>query len=275
MGENGIKGLKWANAITFLLMVGVNALANILPINGKGTGEISDSYFNLFAPAGITFAIWGVIYLWLAAFVIYQAAVSKGKTGTEQDIVKRIGWYFIISSLANTLWIFCWHYEIISLSLALMFIILFALIIANANIRKAQLSAKEKAFVLIPFSIYLGWICVATIANVTTFLVSINWDRFGLSDSIWTIIAIAAGTIIGSAAIIKNRDIPYGLVFLWAYAGILIKHTDAQPGGFAGQYQEVIIAVSVALGILLVSIILAAIKAGKKNRTVHSANSSI
>lgn len=261
-GENDIKAYKWLNAITFLLMVVVNALANILPINGIPTGAVSDSYPNLFAPAGLTFSIWGLIYLLLAGFVLYQLGVFKGKSGYSLEAVKRIGWYFSISSLANIAWIFSWHYKMIPLSMLLMVVILITLILAYIGINKAPLSLKEKIFVRTPFSIYFGWITVATIANVTTLLVSLGWDGFGISQQVWTIIALAAGLVIGVATTLKNKDIAYGLVILWAYAGIMLKHL--MPTGFASQYPGVIIAVAISLGIIIASIVLVGINAGKK-----------
>lgn len=263
MKENEIKMFRLLNAISFLLMIVVNALANILPINGLQTGEVSDSYPNLFAPAGLTFSIWGVIYLLLAGFVLYQMGVFKGKTGYSLNAVKQIGIYFIISSLANTAWIFSWHYKIIPLSMVLMVIILLSLIFAYTKISKAPLSLKEKVFVRLPFSIYLGWITIATIANFTALLVYLKWDGFGIAQQIWTIIILAAGLVIGVATTLKNSDIAYGLVILWAYTGILIKHSA--PDGFAGNYPEVIIAVAISLGIILISIILATIRSGKQS----------
>lgn len=249
MKENQYAVLKWLNAITFVMMVTVNALANILPINGIGTGAVSDAYPNLFAPAGLTFAIWGVIYLLLAGFVIYQLGFIKVKNVERVDTIKRIGWYFIISSVANTVWVFSWHYRMIPLSLLLMLVILICLILAYNGINKAPLTSQEKAFVRLPFGVYFGWITVATIANVTTLLVSIGWNGFGLSQSVWTIVALAAGLVIGVATIWKNKDIAYGLVILWAYAGILNKHVMAN--GFANQYPEIIATVAISMAVVL------------------------
>ena len=185
-------------------MVTVNALANILPLNGLTTGEVSDSYPNLFAPAGITFSIWGVIYLGLAGFILYQLGAFKGKSGINQEVIMKIGHYSRISSLANTAWIFSWHFKLIQLSLVLMVVILVCLIKINTRLHAMDLRIKEKIFVRIPFSIYFGWITVATIANVTVFLVSIGWDGWGLSERVWTIIALGLGLIISMATTIRH-----------------------------------------------------------------------
>ena len=244
------------NAAAFVVMVVVNALSAQLPINGITPGEVSDSFPNLFAPAGITFSIWGVIYLLLTGFILYQFGVFKGKSGYSLESVKTIGLLFVISSAANAAWIFSWHYFIIPLSLVLMLVILICLIMIHQRLMGQQLSTKEKIFVKLPFSIYFGWITIATIANVTTLLVSLGWDGFGISEAVWMVIVLAVGVVIAGTIIIGKKDIFYGLVILWAYAGILIKHLTV----FAGQYVQVITASGIALGALLVCVIIAAIQ---------------
>ena len=225
--------------VTFLLMIIVNILANTLPINEQTTGQVSDSYPNLFAPAGITFAIWGLIYLLLLGFTLYMiGCFQKNSSTVKADLLNQVGIIFSISSIANTLWILTWHYEKIPLSMLIMVIILSCLIIINQLVVNEKLTAKEKLFIRLPFSVYFGWITVATIANATTLLVSLNWNGFGISEPVWTIIIIITGMIIGTITMLRNRDIAYGLVMLWAYAGIYIKHTSER--GFSGQYPAII-----------------------------------
>lgn len=232
--------------ITYLLMVSMNALANILPINGQKTGQVSDAYPNLFAPAGLTFIIWGLIYLLLAGYTLYQLGLFKDNSSTLQGaLLKRIGLLFSISSLANTAWIFAWHYEFLGVSMLLMLIILLCLILIAGTIKKAELSPRDKWLVRLPFSVYFGWITVATIANATVLLVSLGWDGFDLPQTVWAVVMIIVGFLIGAATMLKNRDIAYGLVIIWAYLGILIKHTSTV--GFAGKYPAVIAAVIICI----------------------------
>jgi len=232
--------IKILVAFTYLAMVVINALANALPINGVGTGQVSDAYANLFAPAGLTFSIWGVIYALLAAYTLYQFNLfEKNKSDKRENLFQRIGSYFILTSIINILWIFAWHYDFIGISLLLMIGLLFFLIKIADILNKENFSTKEKFFMLLPFSIYFGWITVATIANVTVFLVSLGWGGFGLSDQFWTILVLIVGTLIGMARMYKDRNIFYGLVFVWAYFGIWFKHIAVD--GFAGKYLGVII----------------------------------
>lgn len=243
---------KTVVTISFFIMIIVNALANALPINGIATGQVSDDYKNLFAPAGITFSIWGVIYLLLLGYTIYQFFLFKDKkTNIDEKFFNKIGLYFTLSSITNALWIFCWHYKLIPLTVVLMLMLLITLIVIVTEIKKVELTTKEKFFIKIPFSVYFGWITVATIANITVFLVSIGWDGFGIQESVWAVIVIAIGLIIGAITTLKNKDIAYGLVIIWAYIGILIKHISVN--GFNKEYPAVIITVIICILFLLIT----------------------
>ena len=242
--------------VILIVMVAVNAMANILPINGIGTGEVSDSYPNLFAPAGLTFAIWGVIYLLLALFVVFGFFTPSSKEAAGR--LKLVRTFFIISSLANAAWIFMWHYGLLPLSLILMLVILVSLIIISSNLAGKALPFRERLFLRLPFSVYFGWITVATVANVTALLVDLGWDGFGIPESSWTIVILIIATLIALAVISKNRDWAYGAVVVWAYCGILIKHLDPVKG-FGGQYTLVIITVSICLGFVAATTLLALI----------------
>lgn len=242
--------VKVFTTVTFLGMVAVNALAVILPINGVNPGQVSDAYPNLFAPAGLTFAIWGLIYLLLAGYTVYQLGFFQGYVyAVKKDLLQMIGIIFSVSSLANAAWIYAWHYDFIPLSMLLMIVILVCLIVINLTINKETLSMREKIFIRLPFSVYFGWITVAAIANATVLLVSQGWNGFGLPEPVWAITMIIVGMLIGAATTIRNRDAAYGLVLVWAYSGILIKHTSA--AGFAGQYPAIIATVAVCIVLLL------------------------
>lgn len=244
--------MKILVSTTFLIMIIINSLANILPINGQGTGQVSDSYPNLFAPAGLTFAIWGLIYLLLAGYTLYQLGLfQKDRSASQVNWLEKTRLYFSVSSIANSAWIFSWHYHLIPVSMLLMIVILVCLILINQAIKNQQLSIKEKIFIRLPFSIYFGWITVATIANATTLLVSMDWKGFGISEPTWAIMIIITGMLIGAVTTIMNRDLAYGLVLVWAYAGILIKHISAN--GFSGQYPEVITTVIVCIVLLVIA----------------------
>lgn len=255
--------------ITYLAMVTVNGLANALPINGMITGAISDSYPNLFAPTGITFIIWGVIYLLLAAHTLYQLGLfhKKGEE-VKTALLKEVGTLFAISSVANFAWIFSWHYKIIPLSMLLMLVILICLALITIRINKEKLTTNEKIFIRLPFSVYFGWITVATIANATTLLVDklgSPVNLLGISEVVWTVAILLVGLLIGVITTLKYRDIAYGLVIVWAYIGILIKHLTAKPlpDGFNSQYPAVIATVIVSLVVLVVTLVYTQLKSKK------------
>ncbi len=246
------------NFIGFLAVIAVNALAEILPINNMTTGEISDKYPNLFVPAGITFSIWGVIYILLALFVIYQFVVAFRKSTGAGGIFEKIGILFLLSCIFNISWIIAWHYELLWLSLIIMILLLVSLIsiYVRLGIGRPVIKNSEKILVNIPFSIYLGWITIATIANVTAYLVKINWDGFGISEQLWTVLMIAAGVIIALATEFTRNDIFYCLVVIWALAGITLKRM----ADTTVPDNSVIIASIAGIGAVLIGIIIQLIR---------------
>jgi hypothetical protein len=209
--------------ISILLTIVVNTLANALPLNGQNTGEISDSFEVYFTPAGYVFSIWGLIYLGLIAFAIFQALPAQ----RENPRLRAIGWWVVIGSLANSAWIFLWHYEFFPLTLVAMLALLASLIITylKLGVKRVQVPMAEKLAVQLPFSIYLGWITVATVANATALLDYLGWNARGISEVTWMWIILAAVLVIALLMNFTRRDIAYALVILWAVAGIAVKHT--------------------------------------------------
>jgi len=220
--------LSILNLLGFLGTVIVNALANILPINNNTTGELSDMYPNLFVPAGVTFSIWGLIYVLLGIFVVYQLIGALKDRGST--FIENIGPFFFIASLANIGWIFAWHYELVGISLLAMLALLGSLLAVYIRLRvgKSAAPAGERYMVHLPFSVYLGWITIATIANVTALLVDIGWGRFGLSEQFWAAAVITVGIIIALSVLFTRKDIFYCLVVDWALIGILLKRLSVE-----------------------------------------------
>jgi len=215
----------WGGAIgAFILVIFVNYLSNALPLNGLTQKDISDKYDSLFTPASFTFSIWGVIYLALAAFVIYQALPAQRKS-------ERVSWVsklFILSCFANILWIFVWHYEFLILSLLFMFAILAILVTiyhALGMIRE-QFGWKEWVFLYLPFSLYTAWITVATIANISIVQNGFGFDDLVLSAENWTLLKFAIVSVICAIVVLRRGDSIYALVIAWAAYGIMSKQVD-------------------------------------------------
>ncbi|MCG2787195.1 MAG: tryptophan-rich sensory protein [Anaerolineae bacterium] len=208
--------------VTILATLVVNGLANALPLNGLNTGQISDRFNVYFVPAGYVFSIWGLIYLGLMAFAIFQALPSQ----RENPRLRATGWWISLSGLANSIWIFFWHYEQFPLTLIAMLLLLGTLIVTylRLGIGRTMVPAAETWFARLPFSIYLGWITVATVANVTSLLDYLKWDGFGVAPEIWMGIVLAAVLVIAALMNFTRRDIAYTAVILWALAGISVKH---------------------------------------------------
>ncbi|HNS18095.1 MAG TPA: hypothetical protein PKI34_09775 [Bacteroidales bacterium] len=246
--------LVFSNIGGYLVMLIINGLANLLPINGKTTGELSDAYPNLFVPAGITFSIWGLIYLLLAILMFYQLyTLFRHEVASGLYIIK-IGWWFVISCLLNVLWIFAWHYEVIWLSMLIMLMLLGTMIIIyrRLDIGSCCSGLNEKIFVFVPFSLYLGWISVATVANAAALLVSVNWGRWGVSEVAWLVVVLAVVTALALIVVFLKKDIFYALAIVWALAGIIIKRS---PGGSV-QDRITVIAAMAALAIVTISVVI-------------------
>lgn len=219
---NKDKARQWVNVLALVATIAVNGLANALPLNGLTTGEISDRFDVYFVPAGYVFSIWGLIYVALAAFAVYQALPAQ----RENPRLRRIGYLFPLSCVANVAWLFFWHYEVFPLTIVAMVALLLLLIAVylRLGIGRTAVPARERWLVRIPFSIYLGWVTVATIANATSLLDYVGWGRWGISPELWTVIMLVIATGITAAVAFTRGDVAYAAVIVWAFAGIAIKH---------------------------------------------------
>jgi len=206
--------------VTFALTIVMNGAATSLPLNGMDTGAISDMFPNYFTPAGYVFAIWGVIYLGLTAFTVYHSLPSQ----RENPRLRSIGWLFIVSNLFNSAWIVAWHYLQFPLSLPLMLGIAATLLSIFVRLGTRPVSTLERWIVHIPFSIYIGWISVATIANATVVLQYFGFEGGPWPGPVWSVVVMLVGTAIAATILRTRRDVAYGAVFVWAFAGIAVKY---------------------------------------------------
>jgi len=227
---------KFLNVFAFIIMIVMNYLANALPINGMTTGELSDNYPNLFVPTGLTFSIWGIIYLLLAICCVLQFFPQFNK------YEEKTGWWFVLSSVLNSFWIITWHYQMLLLSMLIMIGLLFSLIAINKQLISQPLSILKAAF-----GIYLGWICIATIANATAFLVHIDWNGWGINDQTWAIVLICIGLVITSITTLRFRNPFIGLAVAWAFLGIAIKRSS----DYRAIYLAAIFAAVISVAVLI------------------------
>jgi hypothetical protein len=213
-----------ANLVSVFIALTVNILASALPLNGQNTGEISDRFQVYFVPAGYVFAIWGVIYIGWIAFTIFQFRASQ----KESPRLRRLGYLFALSGIFNAAWLFCWHYNQFGLSVLVMLVLLGLLIASylRLDVNRISVSAAEHWSVDIPFSIYLGWITVATVANITDLLYLIEWNGFGIAPQTWAVIMIVVASIVGLLMTLTRRDAAYVFVLAWSFIGIAVKQAD-------------------------------------------------
>jgi benzodiazapine receptor len=212
-----------ANALSVVVALTVNILASALPLNGQNTGEISDRFQVYFVPAGYVFAIWGVIYIGWIAFEVYQFLPTQKKNPR----LRNLGYLFALSGVFNATWLFCWHYNKFGLSVLVMLTLL-ALLIGSylkLNVGRTTVSGAERWCVDIPFSVYLGWITVATVANVSDYLYLIGWNGFGLMPQVWAVIMLVMASLLGVLMTMARRDAGYLLVLVWSFIGIAVKQS--------------------------------------------------
>jgi hypothetical protein len=207
-----------------IITIAVNVMSNALPLNGLTAGEISDSFDVYFVPAGYVFSIWGVIYLGLVAYAGYQLLPAQ----RENPRLRQSGWWFVLSCAANSIWLFLWHYGYYALSVLAMLTLLISLIVVflRLGVSRQDVPTGEHWLVHLPFSIYLGWVTVATIANITAFLDSVDWNGFGISPESWTFIMLVVATAVAGLMAYFRQNIAYLLVLVWAFIGIGIEQSD-------------------------------------------------
>lgn len=250
--------LKWINVLAFALTVVVNSVAGSTKIiGGNTTADVSNANPTLVTPAGYVFSIWGVIYILLGIFVVFQALPSQKEKGYQE----KIGWLFVLSSLLNIAWLFLWQFEYLSLSVFVMFLLLATLIAIylRLNIGKSTVSLRERLAVHLPFSVYLGWITIASIANVAATLVSVDWDGFGVSNGTWAstgaqtwaALIIIIALLIALLVIATRRDVAYGLVIIWASVGIAVNQSKYSNIVMVAEISAIIVAIALVASILL------------------------
>ncbi len=229
----------WLNGLFFLLMVTVNALAEWLPIAGVTTGEVSAKYPTLITPAPYAFAIWGVIYLGLAAFCLWQAGCfGGGGRGWASAVLP----WFPLSCLCNAAWLVLWHYERLGWAVVVLAALLVCLIALWPRLSAAR--GRDRWLVFVPFGLYLGWASVATIVGVAAWLTSLGWQGGPLLPAGWAaLMALVAGGL--SLAALWRGNWPFSVAVCWALGAILVR----QGTDYAWQYPVILWAVAAALAV--------------------------
>jgi hypothetical protein len=236
--------------LTYVGMVFVNTLANVLPINGVTTGEISDSFPVLFTPAGYVFSIWGVIYILLLGFTVYQALPAQ----RDNPRLERVRGWYILSNILNGAWIFFWHYGLFPITVLVMLGLLVSLIVIYLRLEtgKRKATRQERIFESLPFSVYLGWISVATIANFSVAFYDLGWNGGGISPVAWTVLVLLVAAGLGTAMILLRRDFAYALVLIWAFAGIVVNQAEIRLVAFSAGLTALILAILLAVNLFRV-----------------------
>lgn len=220
------KHLAILNFVSVLAAIFASYYTQAIHLNGNTMQSLSEKYFSLFTPAGYAFSIWGIIYLGLLAFGIYQLYQAFGPKRDLDFLIKSKYWFFI-ANIANAIWIFAWFYEFTGLSVAIMLLILFSLlkIVVNTNMERWDAPFKIIAFSWWPICLYSGWIVVATIANISAWLAKFGWIGGFLTEIQWTIVLILIATVINILMIYTRNMREFALVGIWALVAIYVRHS--------------------------------------------------
>ena len=257
------KRLSVLNLFSVLLVIGINYATQAIRVNETTVGEVSNKYFNLFTPASYAFAIWGIIFLALIAYGIYQIKIAffSEKSG---KFIEDTGYWFIITNVLNCIWVFVFAYDYIGISVLIMIGILFSLmkIILNTNMEREQVSTSDYIFGQFPIGIYSGWIAVATIANVSAYLAKLQWDGAFLSEANWAITMIVIATALYLIIIFKRNILEFAAVGIWALFAIYIRHQN--------EYQNIAYTAIAGCIILLIAILLKAFKNRNTNMVLNT-----
>ncbi|KIL48273.1 tryptophan-rich sensory protein [Jeotgalibacillus soli] len=208
----------YINLIALISVILLNILANILPINGQTTGEISNRLNVFFTPAGYVFSIWAIIYALLLVWVLRQSL----KWQRDRDVYRKTSALFVISCILNIIWIFMWHYEVFAGSVFIMIGLLATLTLLYLTIQRQDMTFFDR----LPFSVYLGWVSVAMIANISYSLTYYYWSGWGISDILWTVILLLFAAALALHIRYHKNDWVYPLVFVWAFIGIGVKNEE-------------------------------------------------
>lgn len=237
---------------SFGFVLVMNAVATALPLGGLSVGEVSDKYDTLFAPIDFTFGIWGLIYLGLTVYTFTQLT-------TDNPVIQAITPWFIAANLLNGTWIIAWRLELLGLSALILALLLFCLYKINKVTTAKRYDLASTITTRIPFAIYFGWVTVATIANISSFLVQLGFkDGYILDAETWTLVILVVATLIGTATALVNSSPSYSLVLVWAFFGIYSRHISEFE--YNQQFPNIILATQILIPVLGVVSVLAGVR---------------
>lgn len=230
---NSMSKLQIGNIVALILTLIVNFfsqsgsefLSGVFPYTVKELAEMRGLFF---LPDAYVFGIWGIIYTGLIAYLVYTSRPSQ----RESEVNQKIGYWFIISSIANSVWLILFLNDLVfasTIAMVALFVSLF-IIYTRLEIGMKPVSNVVRWCVHIPFSIYIGWITVATVANFATWLYTAGYETafLGITADVWTVIMMAIAAVIALGMLYFRKDIAFALVPIWAFVGIYARPFDTE-----------------------------------------------
>ena len=240
------KKLQIANGIALIFTITLNYLSNTGIFNGKTIANVSNQFQNLFTPAGYAFSIWGLIYILLIGFAFFTGrSLFKPSQNEADGFVEKIGWWFVVSCIANCAWILTWLYGFTGLSVIVLLVAFISLLMIVLEALKYNTSSAQKWYINFPFQIYAGWVSVALIAATAAWLTKIGWNGLGISEITWTIILMIIASIIHLFMTWKKNAPIFAFVAVWALVAIAVANKEVS--------QEIYFTALIAAGIVFLS----------------------
>lgn len=215
------------SAIGLIAVLIVNYLANALPLNDISTGDVTNQFLIPFQPAGWVFGtIWPFIYLLLGVYV-----VASFLPATRHHVrMSAVGPWLLVANIANIVWLFSWHWTRLLIGLLLLIVLVASLFMIHQAVRQPAddqpRTTAQRLISWVPFSVYIAWACVATLANVQILMDEWNVLSSGLSSTGWTVVFILIGLLIAIGVSMRWHDAAVPLVIAYAYIGIAARQWD-------------------------------------------------
>ncbi len=216
---------RWLTALAIFGNIFLNYYANTHPFAGQTMWEVSAKYPTLLTPAGDAFSIWGAIFLGLAIYAVWQLLPAQKNLSLPDALAKPL----TLASVATGAWVVLFAHELILPSVGVMLLILGCLMATYGRARRRIFAEAAPVLAGVPFSMYLGWISVASVINITIGLEQLGWrTAAGLSVTL-TLLLIVLVVVLALVMSRVFRDLVFPLVVAWALAWLWVARLGQVP----------------------------------------------
>ena len=216
---------RWLAAVSVFGNIILNYYSNAFPFNGQSMGDVSAKYPTLLTPAGYAFSIWGLIFLSLAVYAVWQLLPAQRTIGLPDAVAKPL----TLASLATASWVVLFAYELIIPSVITILVILGALIVTYGRARRRTIDHRAPRWASLPFGLYLGWISVASTINLIIGLRQLGWQTGENLTVLLTLVLLAVVVVLALLLSRRFQEETIALVVAWALVAIWVARRAEYP----------------------------------------------